>query len=335
MEPLEADDIDQSTVLEVNIASIALDERFGNLKFESANTKLSKVQEWLKEARDLDYKKLLLPEHISNLQNYTDFLVEKLKWLCSFDISTTAGNPRAEHDQFESQVDSFYNGVYESLKMKYLPFLREERRLENPEEKKVDEEVRKAAQLRADLENELKKVRVDIEQIKNTKQEVAAAKGERGAAWLAAHFQAEVSTYQGKADGWYKIGTWFYGGIIFAIVGIAIYYTGWGNWSGISWQSAGSKLVFFAALWYGLSFLIRNYNVNSHLAAVNRHRAAVAMTLEDFLATNSERQAEMLKNATEAMFKNSPVGYITKAEKDSGNPILEVVNKVIGSRNGE
>lgn len=200
MEPLEAEDIDKNTVLEVNIASIALDERFGNLKFENASKKLSKVQEWLKEAKDLNYKALLLPEHILRLQDDTNFLVNKLKWLCNFDISTTAGNPKVEHDEFESQVDSFYNGAYESLKMKYLPFLREEQRLAKPEEKKLDEEVRKASQVRADLEAELKKVRADIEQIKDKKQEVATAKGERGAARLAAHFQEEISVYQGKGQ---------------------------------------------------------------------------------------------------------------------------------------
>lgn len=101
---------------------------------------------------------------------------------------------------------------------------------------------------------------------------------------------------------------------------------------GIIFSIGIAKLVFVAALWYGLSFMVKNYRVNSHLAVVNRHRTAVASTLEDFIAIEKQqtnpRLSEMLQNATKAMFKHSPVGFITKSEKESENPLLEIINKI-------
>lgn len=341
--------ISVENVLTINISEIALNENFGNLKFENANTKLSKVQEWLVEAKDLSFNELLLPAQVSVLQSYTNQLVANLQWLSNFDFTTIVGNPKAEHDSFENQIDSFYNDVYENLRMRYLPFLREERRRENPEEKALDEEVRKASQLRADLENELKSVRADIDQIRSTRQEVGVAKGERGAVRLAEHFFIETNTYNAKTK------RWFISVIIIYVVIILLLcifgtqtinnanqlFTQLPDQKEIAkdltplFIGGVAKFIIIASLWYGLSFLIRNYNVNSHLAAVNRHRKAVASTLEDFLESNPPQQEAMLKNATEAMFKNAPIGFVTKAEKDSGKPIVEIVNKIIGARGGE
>lgn len=332
MEPVEAEDIDKGTILEINIPEIALNEKFGNLKFENASKKLSKVQEWLKEAKELSFKELLLPEQVDQLESYTNYLVEKLQWLCSFDIATIEGSPKTEHDNFENQIDGFYNGVYQTLRMQYLPFLREERRRENPKERTSDEEIRKLSQIRVNLEKELEGVRAEIEDFRNLRKEVGTAKGERAANKMGLYFDREVNLYQPIADRWFLIIVGGYGLIIILILGMAAYYTWLGDWKTITWQSATAKAVFFASLWYGLSFLIRNYNINSHLAAINRHRAAVASTLEDFLASDSSTPGEMLQNATQAMFKNIPVGFVTKTEGGSGNPMLEVINKIVSSK---
>ena len=95
--------------------------------------------------------------------------------------------------------------------------------------------------------------------------------------------------------------------------------------------------MIIAALWYRLSFIVKNYNVNSHLAAVNRHRAAVARTLEDFIVAEQQQEnprlSEILQNATEAMFKHAPIGFVSKTEKESSAPVLQIVNDLIGIKN--
>src|SRR3989344_2240165 len=336
--------ITAENVLEADVPAIALDERFGSLKFENVSNKLSKIQDWLVEAVDLHYEELLLKNQTEQIRSYTKRLAEQVQWLVNFDIGTISGNAKQEHDSFEGRIDSFYNDVYENLRMKYLPFLREERRRENPEEKKLDEEVKEASKLRAELETELKSVRADIEQIRNTKQEVGAAKGERAAVRLAAYFDAEASHYRSVADWWFKGVVGGYVVVLVVLVGfgtIAVLYLNTlfsaanGVWNlGIVWSVGIAKLVVVAALWYGLSFVIKNYNVNSHLAAVNQHRAAVARTLEDFMAAEEQQEktsiTATLLNATEAMFKHAPIGFVSKTEKESSQPVLQIVNDLVG-----
>jgi hypothetical protein len=322
--------VDLENVLEVDISKIALDDRFGSLKFDNANKKLTKIQQYLIEAKDLDFAELLLPNQADQVRNYQARLTTYLQRIQGFDVGSATGNPKGEHDQYEAEIDGFYNEIYEALPMKYLPFLREERRRENPDERKLDEEVRQAAQLRADLEEELVKVRADIEQIKNTKQEVGSAKGERAATQLARHFKEEARRYQDEADKYSLYLRVGYGFILLLFVVFTLFYA-FGVWT-LTLQTGIPKLVLAGALWYGLSFIIRNFNINSHLAAVNRHRAAVAETLEDFLATNPTATGEMLRNATEAMFRHTLVGYVSKSDSSSSNPMYEIVNTVMGSK---
>lgn len=331
-------------VFDVDIKKLAMDSRFGSLVFENANEKLSKIQGWLKEARDLKYEELLLESDAALMTTNIKTLVERLQWLNNFDISAI-GNIKQEHDNFERQVDAFHKTVYQQVVMKYLPFLREERRRENPDEKKLEEEVRKASQLRSELENELKSVRADVEKIKTTEKDVGSAKGERAAVNLATHFVDEVDRYQGNAYLWFKSVVFVYIVIVLVLIWFSVPYLFPFLCSKVSLLSCDAtssieagvaKLILIAALWYGLSFVTKNYYVNSHLAAVNRHRAAVARSLEDFIALERQQEnprlAEILQNATEAMFKNAPVGFISKAEKETESPVLKIINDIIGAR---
>lgn len=344
-------EIIKENVFEVDVPKLALDSRFGSLVFENANKKLTKTQIWLKEVYDLGYEELLLDSDKNQVNNLTKKLIEHLEWLRKFDIGAVV-NAKSEHDNFESRIDGFFNDVYSQVLMKYLPFLREERRRQNPDQQQLDEEVKKVVQIRSDLENELKGIREETQKIRTTNKEVGSAKGERAAVRLAAHFDKEVEKYQDGAKYWFWAVVVGYG----LVVGVLI-------WLGIIamssikqltltiptndvsvtlnpsviWSAIVSKLVILAALWYGLSFVIKNYNVNSHLSAVNRHRAAVARTLEDFIAIEQQQEkprlSEMLQNATDAMFKNAPIGYVSKTEKETSNPVLQIVNDLMGIRN--
>lgn len=335
-------EITRENVFEIDIKKLAMDGRFGSLVFENAHKKLSKIQGWLKETRDLKYEELLLEGDAASITSHIQTLVDRLRWLNTFDINAI-GNIKQEHDNFERQADAFHNTVYQQVVMKYLPFLREERRRENPNERQTDEEVKRIVKIRSELENELKKVREETEKIRITGKDVGSAKGERAAVRLASHFDEETTKYQTSADWWFRgvVISYLLLVVIIAALGIvSIWYLKNNGWNReLVLSIVVTKLVIIAALWYGLSFIIKNYNVNSHLAAVNRHRAAVARTLEDFLAVEQQQEkprlSEVLQNAAEAMFKNAPIGFISKAEKESGNPVLQIVNDLIGIRNNQ
>ena len=339
---MATEQITNENVLNTDIKKLALNPDFGKITFDNANKKLNKIQDWIKEAVDLEYDQLLIEGDKNQIISFTKQLATHLEWLRNFDIGTIA-NAQAEHDGFENRVDSYFNTVYQSLVMKYLPFLREEKRRKNPDEKKIEEEVRKVSQIRSGLEKELESVKADIEKIRITGKEVGEAKGTRATVRTALHFDNEVEKYEKVARKW----------LIGVIIGYAtviglLVYLGFLTFSyvqqliilpelvdgGVVWGAIVSKLVIVAAFWYGLSFIIKNYNVNSHLASVNRHRAAIARTLEDFIAVEKQQEnprlSEMLQNATEAMFKNTPIGFISKAEKETGNPVLQIINDLMG-----
>lgn len=176
-------------------------------------------------------------------------------------------------------------------------------------------------------------VRADIEQIKQTKQEVGSAKGERAATRLAVHFEDEAKRYENAANWWSYAAAISYV-IVLATIGTfaVLYIRDLQTSTQINttvWVSSGiAKLFFAVALWYGMQFIIRNYNVNSHLTAVNRHRAAVASTLEDFMASTPTATGEMLENGTNAMFKHITIGFISKNDGTTNNPVTEIINTV-------
>lgn len=343
--------ITSDNIFSVNIEELALDNKFGSLVFDTASKKLKKAQEYLKETQDLNYTELLLENNINQVKNLNTRLADLLEWLRNFDLAAVS-NPKQEHDGFNNRVDSFYNDVYLQLVMVLLPFLRDERRRENSTQQDLDKETKKVVQIRAELEKELKTIKEETEKIRSATKDVGSAKGERAAARMAAHFDAEVTKYDSKVKFW----TWGVGlgypAILVVLILLWVKTLGQiddltlashatstaatiSNLSAnVIWSTLISKLVLIAALWYGLSFVIKNYNVNNHLIAVNRHRAAVARTLEDFIVVEQQQEnprlTEMLQNATDAMFKHIPVGYVSKTEKESSNPILQVVNDLVG-----
>lgn len=229
--------------------------------------------------------------------------------------------------------------------MKYLPFLREEKRRQNPDEKKIEDEVRRVSQLRKGLAEELESVKSDIEKIRTTGKELGTAKGTRAIVDTGQHFDKEVVRYQNLAKIWLTLAVIGYI-VIVCILALEIFpqieelidlfNNPEASYISSIWVIVVSKLVILATLWYGLSFIIKNYNVNSHLASINRHRATVAKTLEDYISVEQQQEnprlSEMLKSATEVMFKNAPIGFISKTEKETGNPVLQIINDVMGAR---
>lgn len=371
------DEVTKNNALDVSVSEIALDKRFGSLIFEAAEKKLVKVQDWLKESQALVTTETLVQSDIQYLKTTLKRLAEHLQWLVSFHLED-ASNARQESDAFNQRVDDFYNDAHREIAMRILPFLREENRRKNPEEKKLDEEVQKAIQIRKDLESELETIKSETEKIRVNSKEVGEAKGERAAVRMAQYFEDEATRYGTRAFSWLVVVVIGY----LLVVGVLV-WTGYETYSTVNdltsqnqiiqsnqdllskavsattsevvmaaleqievkdspdatylWTALISKLVILAALWYGLSFIIKNYNVNSHLFSVNRHRAAVAKTLDDFIAYEQQQEKPnttgVLQNATDAMFKHISIGYVSKIEKDNSNPVLQIVNDLMGIRN--
>ena len=385
--------ITRENVFEVDIRKLALDDRFGALKFGYALDNLLKIQRWLKEAQDLNYQELLIGEDINIIEELINELVVDLEYIERFDIRESS-NPTQEQDVFNHQTNDFYQKVYTEVVMRILLFLRDEKRREDPEQQKLDVEIAKVSEIRSGLEKEVKKiedevaklqndkselnnalqeaqseikqgattrsqledilkkakedtdrnanirselelrlkeVKEDIKQIRGAKRNVSSAQGQRATANLSSHFDKESKHYEEIAKQWnFRITKgYFIVAIISVIFGVYIFVD-----PDIAWQQIVAKSAVLLVLWSGLYFCIRNYNINSHLCSVNRHRAAVAKTLDDFIAFEQQEEypqlSEVLQNATDAMFKNVSIGYVSKPEQDTGSPILKIISDLIG-----
>lgn len=329
---------------EIDIDNLTLNTRFGALIFEKANKQLFIAQKCFKELIDLRYQELLSIKDIEKIRRLLSDFIGHLTWLQDFDISRV-DNAKAEHDSFENRVNSFYIDFYDNILTKSLLFLREERRKESPEQNKIDDEIIKITQIRSSLEKDLSDIKEEIKTIRETNQKVVSAKGVRASARMAVYFDQEVVRYNKKSKIWLTFVAIGYLSIVLLLIYVTSLYNKLAqelikinlyNFENVFLSFSG-KILLLAALWYGLSFIIKNYNVASQLTAVNRHRAAVAKTLEDFIAVEQQQQyprlSEVLKSATESMFKHTPVGFVSKNEKENNSPVLQIINDIVGSRN--
>lgn len=337
------DEITSTKVFDIDIKELAKLRYAQGLDFTDAGTKLTKVQDWLKEAYSLNYKNFLSVDDVAQISSFTDRLASELEWLRVLDFSTIT-SPKEKYDAYVARVNAFHNEVYSILYKVTLPLLRDEIRRDNPDQVNLEEELKKVVALRGSLEKEVEIAKEEASKIRQGLKNEATHKGNRSASALAIHFENEIKIYSKSARIWLGITVVGYLILFYVVFNLGLMtfeYLGQVSNPEATvsvqevWLALLSKVVILATLWYALSFMIKNYNVNSHLVAVNRHRAAVAKTLADFIVVESQqskpRLSEMLQNATNAMFKNAPIGYVTKNEKESSNPVLQIVNDVIGA----
>ena len=325
----------------LEIKEIALNKnKFGMLTFDRAYPQLNELRKILVEFEELNYRSLLTTDEVTEVDKFKERLLSFIKKIDDINPGMDANFNKNVRDNLENEIDGFYRSTTKNLRNN-LVFLRQEAARKSKGGEDLAEQQKAAVQaeqkykeLAEKLESRFQELGMQEKELDEKKKQVESGHGELAAVRLAKYFQEEANKYTNQSENWLKIRSRFYWVIIFIILVLIVVYFIIG-WDKISLQLGIAKIIFLSALWYGLSFATRNYNINSHLAAVNKHRAAVARTLEDFLESNPEKTSEMLKNSTTAMFKHIPVGFVTKAVKDSGNPLLEIVNKIINPKDGQ
>jgi hypothetical protein len=311
----------------VNVKEICLDkDRLGSLMFVESAKYLETARKILIELWDTESPELITEDEKRNIERRADEVMKLLMEILNFDLTQPEHN-KPRHDELETRSKKLSEQIQKEFRG-ILTYLRQELALKNKDERKLQEELQAANKARVQSEETLKLLEERLAKINQEKRDIEAGKEEVGTRLMAKHFKDEADEFSGKSGKWLKIRSWFYWGIVIMLVVFAAWhwYSGWEN---MSWQEGAAKLAILSVLWYGVAFANRNYYVYSNLVAVNRHRAAVARTLEDYLEGGASRRAEMLKSATESMFKSAPIGFITKAEKES-SPLLEIINKIVG-----
>ncbi|MDP2668481.1 MAG: hypothetical protein Q8P07_01455 [bacterium] len=328
-------------IKEFNIKGLALNkEKLGSLIFEKSYQRLEELRTLFLELIDLNHQKHLSKDEIETINSSSQRFWEYLRRLEQFNIELP--NAKQVHDSFENEVENFYHTTTKSLRIS-LVYLRQEAARKSQDQKALAEEQKTATKARKQYEELYQQLKNELETLQKQKGEVEIAHGEVATKYLAVQFSKQSKEYEENADTWLSLRNklyWILIGIIganfFAYLLLFVLDKYWNL--GLPPREIFTieyglvKLALLAVLSYGVGFASKNYNVNSHLAAINKHRRNVAQTLEDFLSTNPDRKSEMLRQGTEAMFKHVSIGYIRREEQKDNGPIYEIVNKFLPSK---
>jgi hypothetical protein len=319
----------------LDIEALTLNPKFGSLIFDGAKNKLEKIRQWFIEFEKLDYQSQL-PEDIVNqihdeLTKFDNFVI----WLQNFDIENSS-NPKQEHDNFEVEVNRFYNSFYNSFVVSHLIYLRQNAQNENEDKKKLQNELNELASVRKNYESLVKGIQEENKKL-------STQKGERAAIKFGKHFESQYIENEGEAKDWLEKREIWFKWLMYIITANLILYVFLFITNKLAWwphlapkefftlEYGLVKLALLSLLSYAISFTSRNYNVNSNLVVLNKHRKNVAETLNDFLDTELEKEdrSKIVEQATASMFDHKPIGYLPKIESKDDGPLASIVNNIL------
>lgn len=340
---MNPEEITKQSLESIDIKSLALNKnKLGSLTFDESYPLLEELRSLFVELKELNYEGLLLQDEIQQIERYIERFLELLKRLAKFDPSVDSNFNKMTHDAFENEVQSFHNEVFRSLRGP-LVYLRQEAARKAKDEKLLEEERKAVTRARKQTEELVLKLQKEYERLQKEKTKIEKTHGEVAAKYLAVHFDKQAKEYEEEAKKWLSRRNIFY---YLLIVVIAVNFIAYLSFFFLykfgeitispreifTIEYGLIKLAIVATLSYGLSFASKNYTANAHLSAVNKHRRNVAQTLEDFLATDPDRKEEMLKQATEAMFKHAPIGFIKHLDQKEIGPIEMIINRIINNK---
>ena len=121
----------------LNLKELALNSRFGDLKFEKSFPQLVNLQKMFIEFEKLGYQRELAPSEQAQILNAVNQFLDYLKQIQLFDLNQQ--NPKEVHDNLENQIENFYNSTISSLR-NFQTYLRQDIILKSQDQKKLQEE---------------------------------------------------------------------------------------------------------------------------------------------------------------------------------------------------
>jgi len=344
-------------------------DKFGVLTFDRAYPLLHKLRKILVEFDELGSKDLLTHNEVQNIDSYKQKLLDYIKRINDINPGIDPNFNKDIKDQIENDIEHFYNSSIEYLRGP-LTYLRQEAALESRDQQTLQEQQKEALKARKEYQRLAREMNRKLQEYKKREKELEAAPGKVASKLLAYHFEKQANDYTSRAGdnfysskngkgkkgrfdrilawvkkprSWRTIRSIFWWTLLFIIgfnfvLYLLIFFL---HKLGkielavtdiFTLEYGIIKLALISLLYYGMHFASRNYNIVSNLEAITRHRKNVALTLEDFLATNPDERirSEMIKHGMDAMFRHLPTGYIRKSGKDEdGGSIIKSFTNIL------
>jgi len=330
--------IEIKSLKEANIKSLALNNKFGDLKFEQAYPKLEEIKDWILEFVELNFEENLPEDKVNDIINFFNRYSEKLNWLKSFSISASS-NPKAEHDNFENEINNIHKSFFENFVIKYLGYLKDQAITKSLDKKALEQQQKAVVQAEKKYKELAENLEQKIQSLEKQQKEIESTSGEVAAAHFGKSFENQAKEYEKLSGDWLRQRS-LYLKILFWILGANIgfyiylfastkinFLPGFTPKEFFTIEYAVIKLALISLLFYALSFSSKHYNINADLTSTNKHRKNVAETYSLFLETskNEEARKEIAKQGAEAMFRHTPSGY-TKSSEEERSFINEIIN---------
>ncbi len=228
-------------------------------------------------------------------------------------------------------------------------WLREEVARKSQDTQELDKQQKMAAQAEKKYKQLSEKMKKELETLQNQRSEVASVQGEIAALRFGKHFEETTEKYENIAEKrWYVFGKLsfivLFGVVIINLIAYIVLFVG----EKLKWwplkptefftlEYGLVKLALLLLLSYAVGFSVKQYNVNSHLAATNKHRKNIAETMKDFYESDLDDSAKtaIIHRGTQAMFKHLPIGYISKSEhRNDDGPMHQIINKIPNIKSG-
>ncbi len=314
------------SVRDVDIESICLDSKFGELNFTAVVEPLKQMVGEVIELEDLDYKEKLTTSEINQVDQARNQVKSYITQIQGFSIAQP--NSTQTRDTLTQEIQSYYQNSFAAQTRQALLYLRDKVRLSA---KSNEVEYRKLAK---ELQTLVSEVKSEKEKLEKDKETVAQGRGIISAKYLSNQFEVEASKAESESETWQR---WVIGlsvSMIVIIVGLGAGYYLWlrNHTSPERIEYAVFSATLIASLFFYLKIVLRNYNITKHISTGNKHRANVAATLEGFLAQANQDvdlKTALLKEGSMAIFQTDSTGYLTKDQIEVSTPVKEIFNTVM------
>lgn len=279
--------IEIKSLKEANIKSLALNNKFGDLKFEDSYPKLEEIKSWILEFIELNYEQYLPVDKVNELENFVNKYIEKLNWLENFSI-TTSPQPKPEHDNFENEVNDVHKSFFENFVVKYWTYLNLRNFDKNSLKNEVDlEQIRNAGKVAESIIKNEERYRKASETAENWIQTEGRAISSAIKDKTKIFYDKATNEHTGHKVWWWLIasGGFLMGAIIVAFVLIQKLS---GNGESISIGASLLRMSVIGMFIYAAFLAYQQFSIQRRLYESYKFKAIALSTMEDLVKTYTE-----------------------------------------------